>query len=123
MHLDPLGDLRLFSAFCARRTNHPRDNYRCRPHVGIDRGQCVLRSQGRSHFFHIDPSGGDFDGDPAEFPRCDRSGKQHRADGCLRSGHAVVNYLVLPGLIMIGWWTGFPFWISFAICALGGILA
>jgi putative OPT family oligopeptide transporter len=29
---------------------------------------------------------------------------------------------VLPGLIMIGWWTGFPFWISFAICALGGIL-
>ncbi len=29
---------------------------------------------------------------------------------------------VLPGLIMIGWWTGFPFWITFAICALGGIL-
>src|SRR5881398_3504160 len=29
---------------------------------------------------------------------------------------------VLPGLIMVGWWTGFPFWISFAICALGGIL-
>jgi putative OPT family oligopeptide transporter len=29
---------------------------------------------------------------------------------------------VLPGLVMIGWWTGFPFWISFAICALGGIL-
>jgi putative OPT family oligopeptide transporter len=23
---------------------------------------------------------------------------------------------------MIGWWTGFPFWISFLICALGGIL-
>ncbi|MEO8460388.1 MAG: oligopeptide transporter, OPT family [Dokdonella sp.] len=29
---------------------------------------------------------------------------------------------VLPGLIMIGWWTGFPYWPSFAICALGGIL-
>jgi putative OPT family oligopeptide transporter len=29
---------------------------------------------------------------------------------------------VLPGLIMIGWWTEFPFWISFAICALGGVL-
>src|SRR5881394_2289182 len=29
---------------------------------------------------------------------------------------------VLPGFIMIGWWTGFPFWISFLICALGGIL-
>src|SRR5689334_10236981 len=29
---------------------------------------------------------------------------------------------VLPGLIMIGWWTGFPYWSSFAICALGGVL-
>ncbi len=29
---------------------------------------------------------------------------------------------VLPGLVMIGWWTGFPYWISFLICALGGIL-
>ncbi len=29
---------------------------------------------------------------------------------------------VLPGLIIVGWWTGFPFWISFAICATGGIL-
>ncbi len=29
---------------------------------------------------------------------------------------------VLPGLVMIGWWTGFPYWVSFAICALGGIL-
>jgi putative OPT family oligopeptide transporter len=29
---------------------------------------------------------------------------------------------VLPGLIMIGFWTDFPFWTSFWICALGGIL-
>jgi putative OPT family oligopeptide transporter len=29
---------------------------------------------------------------------------------------------VLPGLVMIGWWTGFPFGYSFAICAIGGIL-
>lgn len=29
---------------------------------------------------------------------------------------------VLPGLIMIRYWTGFPFWTSFWICALGGIL-
>ena len=27
-----------------------------------------------------------------------------------------------PGLVMIGWWTGFPYWVSFAICALGGML-
>ncbi len=29
---------------------------------------------------------------------------------------------VLPGLVMIGWWSGFPYWVSTAICALGGIL-
>ncbi|HVA26760.1 MAG TPA: oligopeptide transporter, OPT family [Candidatus Baltobacteraceae bacterium] len=29
---------------------------------------------------------------------------------------------VLPGLVMVGWWTGFPFWQSFTICAAGGIL-
>jgi len=29
---------------------------------------------------------------------------------------------VLPGLVIIGWWTGFPYWASFLICALGGIL-
>jgi putative OPT family oligopeptide transporter len=29
---------------------------------------------------------------------------------------------VLPGLIIVGWWTGFPFWTSFIICAAGGIL-
>ena len=29
---------------------------------------------------------------------------------------------VLPGLILIGWWTGFNYWTSFAICALGGVL-
>jgi putative OPT family oligopeptide transporter len=29
---------------------------------------------------------------------------------------------VLPGLVIIGWWTGFPYWTSTLICALGGIL-
>ncbi len=29
---------------------------------------------------------------------------------------------VLPGLIMVGWWQGFPLLVSFTICALGGIL-
>ncbi len=29
---------------------------------------------------------------------------------------------VLPGLVMVGWWTGFPFWMSFGICVVGGVL-
>jgi putative OPT family oligopeptide transporter len=29
---------------------------------------------------------------------------------------------VLPGLVMIGWWTGFPYLTCVVICALGGVL-
>lgn len=29
---------------------------------------------------------------------------------------------ILPGLLMIGYWAGFPFWQTTAICAIGGIL-
>jgi putative OPT family oligopeptide transporter len=29
---------------------------------------------------------------------------------------------VLPGLVMLGYWNGFPFWATFLICALGGSL-
>ncbi len=29
---------------------------------------------------------------------------------------------VLPGLVMVGWWAGFPFWQSFWIIAAGGVL-
>lgn len=29
---------------------------------------------------------------------------------------------VLPGLVIVGWWNGFPFWESFLVCASGGTL-
>ena len=29
---------------------------------------------------------------------------------------------VLPGLVIVGWWTRFPFWTSALVCASGGIL-
>ena len=29
---------------------------------------------------------------------------------------------VLPGLVIVGWWTGFPFWQSFLVCVSGGVL-
>lgn len=29
---------------------------------------------------------------------------------------------VLPGLVMVGWWSGFPFWPSFGVCVVGGVL-
>ena len=38
------------------------------------------------------------------------------------AGTLAAIIFVLPGLIMIGWWSGFPYWTSFAIIALGGLL-
>src|SRR5690242_8240219 len=29
---------------------------------------------------------------------------------------------VLPGLVIVGWWSGFPFWQSCLVCVTGGIL-
>lgn len=29
---------------------------------------------------------------------------------------------VLPGLVIVGWWSGFPYWETMLICGLGGIL-
>src|SRR5258706_3337387 len=29
---------------------------------------------------------------------------------------------VLPGLVIVGWWNGFPFWESFLVCGSGGTL-
>lgn len=29
---------------------------------------------------------------------------------------------VLPGLIMVGWWQGFPYWTTVAVCVIGGTL-
>lgn len=29
---------------------------------------------------------------------------------------------VLPGLVMIGWWSGFPYWTTVAVVAIGGLL-
>jgi putative OPT family oligopeptide transporter len=29
---------------------------------------------------------------------------------------------VLPSLVIVGWWSGFPYWTSVLVCALGGVL-
>src|SRR5689334_1277167 len=29
---------------------------------------------------------------------------------------------VLPGLVIVGAWSGFPFWTTFGLCAIGGVL-
>jgi len=38
------------------------------------------------------------------------------------AGTLAAIIFVLPGLVMVGWWQGFPYWITAAVCAIGGIL-
>lgn len=38
------------------------------------------------------------------------------------AGTLAAIIFVLPGLVIVGWWTGFPFITSFLICASGGVL-
>src|SRR3954468_11346802 len=38
------------------------------------------------------------------------------------AGTLAAIIFVLPGLIMIGWWQGFPYWTTAAVCAIRGTL-
>ena len=38
------------------------------------------------------------------------------------AGTLAAIIFVLPGLIMVGWWQGFPYWMTVAVCVIGGIL-
>jgi putative OPT family oligopeptide transporter len=41
---------------------------------------------------------------------------------CSSAGAMASIIFVLPGLVIVGWWTGFPFWACFLISLSGGVL-
>src|SRR3984885_6066135 len=41
---------------------------------------------------------------------------------CSSAGAMASIIFVLPGLVIVGWWTGFPFWSCFLLSASGGVL-
>src|ERR1700735_2912627 len=41
---------------------------------------------------------------------------------CSAAGAMASIIFVLPGLVIVGWWTGFPFGTSFLLSAAGGML-
>ncbi|HWY60919.1 MAG TPA: oligopeptide transporter, OPT family [Rhizomicrobium sp.] len=41
---------------------------------------------------------------------------------CSSAGAMASIIFVLPGLIIVGWWTGFPFWACFLVSVSGGVL-
>ena len=38
------------------------------------------------------------------------------------AGTLAAIVFVLPGLIMVGWWSGFPYWTTVLVCITGGVL-
>src|ERR1700755_2300615 len=38
------------------------------------------------------------------------------------AGTLAAIIFVLRGVILVGWWTGFPYWTTAAVCAVGGVL-
>ena len=38
------------------------------------------------------------------------------------AGTLAAIVFVLPGLIMVGWWSGFPYWTTVGVCITGGVL-
>lgn len=38
------------------------------------------------------------------------------------AGTLAAIIFVLPGLVIVGWWQGFPYWTTAGVCAVGGIL-
>jgi putative OPT family oligopeptide transporter len=38
------------------------------------------------------------------------------------AGTLAAIIFVLPGLVIIGWWQGFPYWVTAGVTAVGGIL-
>src|SRR3546814_6914219 len=38
------------------------------------------------------------------------------------AGTLAAIIFVLPGLVIVGWWQGFPYWTTAAVCFIGGTL-
>jgi putative OPT family oligopeptide transporter len=41
---------------------------------------------------------------------------------CSAAGAVATIIFVIPGLVMIGWWTSFPYWTTAALCFIGGTM-
>ncbi len=101
-----------------RRTHGPRHHPRRADHAAVHRGERLSRAQGRADLRHLDPRRGDLDGDPALLQGRRRSSKTTSSRPIASAaGTLAAIIFVLPGLIMIGWWQGFPYWTTAAITA------
>ena len=41
---------------------------------------------------------------------------------CSAAGAVATIIFILPGLVMVGWWTSFPYWTTVFLCFIGGTM-
>ena len=41
---------------------------------------------------------------------------------CSAAGAVATIIFIIPGLVMVGWWTDFPYWTTVALCFIGGTM-
>ncbi len=94
-----------------------------RDHPGLHRRQRLPGAQGRADLRLVDPGGGHLDGAAAALFRSATIYENNIVQTVASAAGTLSSIIfVLPGLVMVGWWTGFPFWPTFVVCAVGGIL-
>ena len=104
-------------------TDAPRHHPRRTDHRPVHRCQRLSGPEDRHHLRHLDPCGGHLHGGAKRFFQ-GATIQENNIVQTIASAAGTLSAIifVLPGLVMVGWWTGFPFWLSVAVIAIGGIL-
>ena len=74
-------------------------------------GQRLSGAEGRADLRHLDPGRGHLDGAVAPDVGCSTILENNIVQTIASAaGTLAAIIFVLPGLVMVGWWQGFPYW-------------
>lgn len=102
--------------------NLPRHYYRWNYHPVVYRGKRLPRIESRINLRNLDPCSRHLDGNSTVF--ADHTIQENNIVQTIASAAGTLSAVIfiLPGLVIVGWWSGFPYWTTMAVCAVGGLL-
>ena len=102
--------------------NLPRHYYRWNYHPIVYRGKRLPRIESRINLRNLDPCSRHLDGNSTVF--ADHTIQENNIVQTIASAAGTLSAVIfiLPGLVIVGWWSGFPYWTTMAVCAVGGLL-
>ena len=100
----------------------PRHYYRWNYHPIVYRGKRLPRIESRINLRNLDPCSRHLDGNSTVF--ADHTIQENNIVQTIASAAGTLSAVIfiLPGLVIVGWWSGFPYWTTMAVCAVGGLL-